>query len=359
MHTDPRPVGLKGTPRPGRGVTRALRVASALALAAVLAACATGGAAGQNAPGSGLPSGAVQAAKPDVIRLDYAYYSPTSLVLKEKGWAEEAFGKEGIGVTWTLSLGSNKALQFLDSDSVDFGSSAGAAAFVAASQGAPIETVYIYSKPEWTALVTTKDSSIRSVRDLKGKKVAATVGTDPFIFLLRALDQAGLSLADIQLVNLQHGDGAAALLQGQVDAWAGLDPYMARLETEDGARLVYRNPDFNTYGFLSTRRAFAENYPQYVEKVIELYEKARKWTLEHPDEATAILAKEAQLAPGVARLEMQRNDFSQPVPGDSHRAAIKAAAGVLQREKIVPPGTDVDRLVSDLIQPSFAEKVVH
>src|SRR4051794_4045179 len=117
------------------------------------------------------------------VVLDYAYYSPTSLALKEFGWAEEAFEEQGIEVEWVLSHGSNKALEFLNSKSIDFGSTAGAAALIAKSNGSPIESVYIYSKPEWTALVTTGDSDITSVEQLKGKKVAATLGTDPYIFL--------------------------------------------------------------------------------------------------------------------------------------------------------------------------------
>src|SRR5690606_21357 len=97
--------------------------------------------------------------------------SPTSLILKEKGFAEELFKKEGIEVEFVLSQGSNKALEFLNSKSVDFGSSAGAAALLAKAKGSPIQTAYIYSKPEWTALVS-KDSSLNSVEELKGKKVA-------------------------------------------------------------------------------------------------------------------------------------------------------------------------------------------
>src|SRR5690606_40987061 len=107
--------------------------------------------------------------KPKKIIVDYAYYSPTSLILKEKGFAEELFKKEGIEVEFVLSQGSNQALEFLNSKSVDFGSSAGAAALMAKAKNSPIESVYIYSKPEWTALVST-DETIKSVEDLKGKK---------------------------------------------------------------------------------------------------------------------------------------------------------------------------------------------
>lgn len=296
--------------------------------------------------------------KPEKIRLDYAYYSPTSLALKKFGWAEEAFKKEGIEVEWVLSQGSNKALEFLNSDSVDFGSTAGAAAFIAKDKGAPIESVYIYSQPEWTALVAKDGSTIKDVKDLKGKKVAATFGTDPHIFLLRALDEAGLSAKDVQIVNLQHADGANALQNGQVDAWAGLDPHMARVELESGGKFIYRNPDFNTYGTLNVRSEFAKNHPKQVEKVIELYEKARKWTIENPDEAAKLLSEEAGIKENVAKKELERNNFSEPIPGSQQEKAIADAGKVLQAEEIVKKDTDIEKLVKELINPDFAEKVI-
>lgn len=296
---------------------------------------------------------------PEKIVLDYAYYSPTSLVLKEKGWVEEAFKKEGIEVEWVLSQGSNKALEFLNSSSVDFGSSAGAAALMAKEKGSPIESVYLFSKPEWTALVTSDGSSIESIQNLKGKKVAATLGTDPYIFLLRALEANGLKPSDTEIVNLQHGDGAAALLSGQVDAWAGLDPHMARVEIEADASLFYRNADFNTYGSLNVRSEFAEQYPKYVEKVIEQYEKARKWTIENPEAASEILAEEAKIDVEVATKSLtERNDFSHSIPHDEMKNALVEAGKVLQKQKVMDEETNIEELVNKLVNDKYAKKVV-
>ncbi len=129
--------------------------------------------------------------QPERVRLDYAYYNPSSLALRRHGWLEEALQEQGIGVEWVFSAGSNKANEYLRSEAIDFGSTAGAAALLARANGSPIKTVYIYSKPEWTALVVPADSPITAVADLKGKKVAATKGTDPYFFLLRSLNEAG------------------------------------------------------------------------------------------------------------------------------------------------------------------------
>ena len=132
----------------------------------------------------------------DEITVDWAYYNPVSLVLREKGWLEEEL--DGIEVTWVQSAGSNKALEFLAARSIQFGSSAEAAALLAKINGTTINSVYAYSQPEWTALVTNGDSGITRVEDLVGKKVAVTRGTDPYIFLVRALSDHGLAETDIE-----------------------------------------------------------------------------------------------------------------------------------------------------------------
>ncbi|WP_186146703.1 aliphatic sulfonate ABC transporter substrate-binding protein [Burkholderia gladioli] len=293
-------------------------------------------------------------AAPDEIRVDYAYYSPESLVIRHFGWLEDEFKPDHVAIRWLLSLGSNRALEYLNSGAADFGSTAGLAAVLGRANGNPIRAVYVFSRPEWTALVVRKDSPIHSLADLKGRKIAATRGTDPFLFTLRALHTVGLTRDDVELVNLQHPDGRTALANGQVDAWAGLDPHMAAAQVDDGARLLYRNVGFNTYGFLNVREAFASQYPQAVTRVLKVYEKARLWIVAHPDETARIVADESKVSLPVAKLQLQRNDFSDPVPGETQRAALKAAAPVLTEEQLVKPGVDPAKVVDALIDPSFA-----
>ena len=165
------------------------------------------------------------AALPDTLILDYAYYAPTSLLVKEQKLLEKALPKTEI--KWVFSQGSNRSLEYLNIDSLDFSSTTGLAAALSRANGSPIKTVYIQSQPEWTALVVAKNSPIKSLKDLKGKKIAATKGTDPLLFTLQALETAGLNKKEVQLVHLQDPDGKTALERGQVDAWAGLDPLMA------------------------------------------------------------------------------------------------------------------------------------
>jgi sulfonate transport system substrate-binding protein len=293
---------------------------------------------------------------PSEIRLDYAYYSPVSLALRHFGWLEKALPQ--AKVTWVLSQGSNRSLEYLNSGSVDFASSASLSAVLARANGSPIKSVYVYSRAEWTAFVVAKDSPLKTVADLKGKKIAATKGTDPYLFTLRALQQAGLKKDDVELLHLQHPDGRIALEKGDVDAWAGLDPHMAASEVQAGSRLLYRNKDFNSYGVVSVTETYAKEHPQAVETVLSAYEQARAWSREHPEDLARLLATESGLPLEVARLQLSRTDLDHPQLTESDIAASRAAAPILVYEELVRKGVNVDKVVGELIDPAFSKPVI-
>jgi len=284
------------------------------------------------------------------IRVDWATYNPVSLILKQKGMLEKEFAKDGIRIVWVQSAGSNKALEYLNAGSIDFGSTAGSAALVARINGNPIKSIYVYSRPEWTALVTTKDSRIATVADLKGKRVAVTRGTDPHIFLVRALLGAGLSEKDITPVLLQHADGKTALIRGDVDAWAGLDPMMAQAEIEDGAKLFFRKPDANTWGILNVREQFLKDNPQIVQRVLATYEEARKYSLANYDELKKSLVTATKLPDEVADKQLkERTDLSYSRIGAPQRESILAAGLALQQAGVIDAKVDVKASLDSLI----------
>ncbi len=213
-----------------------------------------------------LPIGAynspAQAADaPKEVRLDYAYYAPTSLVLRHFGWLEKSLKpqrhRSALGVQpgqqpfpgipqrrqYRLRLHRRPGRR---------------------TQRAPTAAPLKYRLHRQPAGVDRAGgaqgfAAPKSVADLKGKKIAATKGTDPYLFLLRSLHSVGLDKNDLEIVHLQHPDGRAALEKGRVDAWAGLDPHMAASELQAGSRLLYRNLDFNSYGVLSVPEEFEQD----------------------------------------------------------------------------------------------------
>lgn len=315
---------------------------AAFLVAAIVAACASAGA-------SVAPSVA-----PSVLNIDFATYNPLSLIIKEQGWLEAELADQGVTVNWIKSAGSNKANEALRANAIDVGSTAGSAALLARSNGSPIQVIDIFSQPEWAAIVIPAGSSITSVADLKGKKIAATKGTDPYFFLLQSLNEAGVAQTDVTVEVLQHADGWAALQNGSVDAWAGLDPIMAGAE-EAGASLLYRNVGFNSYGFLNATERFLSEKPDLAQAVVDAYEHARTWAQEHPQETAQYLATEAGLDIAVAtKVITERSNLDvDPVPGAAQISVLEKIGPIFVASGDVRSQDEIDAALATLINDAF------
>ena len=339
--------------------TRTALSAATLALATALAltGCVSGEGAPANEPAGSSSAGAdgAQEWSADTLNVDFATYNPLSLVIKDQGWLEDTL--DGVTVNWVQSAGSNKANEALRAGAIDVGSTAGSAALLARANGTPIKTIDVYSQPEWSAIVVPADSDITSVADLAGKKVAATKGTDPYFFLLQALNEANVPLDQVQVENLQHADGKSALENGSVDAWSGLDPLMAQSEAEAGSKLIYRNIDFNTYGFLNATESFLTKSPDLAQVVVDAYEKARAWAEEHPDETAQILADVAGIDPAVAQTVVNdRNKLDiDPVPGEAQRKVLEVVGPIFVESGDVQSQDLIDEALDSLFDPQYAE----
>lgn len=328
---------------------RTALIGAAAASALLLTGCVAGegSSAAQPEPAA---SGEAVSLEGQTLAIDFATYNPLSLIIKDQGWLEDA----GLEVTWVQSAGSNKANEALRAGAVEVGSTAGSAALLARSNGSPIQVIDIYSQPEWAALVAAPGSDIDEVADLAGKQVAATKGTDPYFFLLQSLEAEGLSAGDIVVQNLQHADGWAALQNGSVDAWSGLDPIMAGAE-EAGATLFYRDVDFNSYGFLNAREDFLEGKPEVAQAVVDAYEHARAWAQAHPEETAQILADVAGLDLAVATkvIDERSNLDVDPVPGDAQREVLEKIGPIFVELGDVATQQQVDQALDTLINDEF------
>jgi sulfonate transport system substrate-binding protein len=331
---------------------RSVLGAAALAASAVLAL--TGCVAGEGSSGSAAAAGS---SKGGTLNIDFATYNPLSLVIKKQGWLEASLKDQGVTVNWVQSAGSNKANEALRSGAIDVGSTAGSAALLARANGSGIKTIDIFSQPEWAALVVPAGSDITSVADLKGKSVAATKGTDPYFFLLQSLEQAGLKPGDVTVQNLQHADGRTALENGSVQAWSGLDPIMAGAE-QKGAKLLYRNLDFNTYGFLNATESFLKDKPELAQAVVNAYEKARAWAAENPDQTAQILADVAGLDLAVAKtVVLERSNLDvNPAPGDAQRKVLEKIGPTFVATGDVKTQKQIDDAVGSLLDDSLVKK---
>lgn len=328
------------------------RLTVATATLATAALALTGCVAGEG-PSSGGPVEGSEWSS-DTLTLDFATYNPLSLIIKDQGWLEAELGDD-VAVEWVQSAGSNKANESLRAGAIDVGSTAGSAALLARSNGSPIQTINVYTQPNWAALLVPVGSDITSVEQLAGRTVAATKGTDPYFFLLQSLAEAGLGLGDIELQNLQHADGKTALETGAVDAWSGLDPLLSTSVYNGASEIIYDNVAFNSYGFLNATEDFITNHPDLAQLVVNAYEKARVWALENPEETAAILAEVAGIDIAIAEATIDRTVIDiDNVPGAEHRAVLEVIGPIFVESGDVANQELIDTALDALFNDTFA-----
>jgi sulfonate transport system substrate-binding protein len=293
---------------------------------------------------------------PPTLHLDYTPANPLSLVLKDQHFVEDALGPD-VNVEWIRSESAQASLLSLDARSLDIGSCSVATAFAARVDGIRIKVIYVTGRPESTALVTRADSQIAAVGDLKGKRVAATRGSDSRIFLLRALAANQLTPEDITIVPLRQEEGRIALDRGEVDAWAGLDPVLASAERENGDKPIYRNPDFNSESALAAREAFLTDHDDWTAKIVASYERARSWAQAHPSDVSRLVAQAAAVSTGVAEQDLARIDFSDPLVDDRLHQSVATQGAALVAIGMLPPDADIEQLTNDLLLPRFTAEL--
>jgi sulfonate transport system substrate-binding protein len=329
---------------------------AAAATGIVLALSLSGCVAGEGSSLAAEASTGTDGWSSDQLTLDFATYNPLSLIIKNKGWLEATLGDD-VTVTWIQSSGSAAANDALRSGSLDVGSTAGSAALLARANGSPIKAIDIYSQPNWSAIVVAADSPIQSAGDLRGKNIGANAGTDPYFFLLQTLSEAGIGLDEVTITQLQHADGKTALEAGTIDAWAGLDPLMSASVVNAGSRIVYDNPDFNSYGFLNATESFLKKSPDLAQLVVDAYEKARQWAAESPDEAAAIFAEVAGIELPIANsVLLDRTNLAiDPAPGDKQRSVLAVIGPILVDSGAVATQQQIDDALQSLFETTFVD----
>ena len=292
----------------------------------------------------------------DVLNIDFATYNPLSLIIKDQGWLEDTFDG-AVTVNWIQSAGSAAANEALKAGSIDVGSTAGSAALLARSNGSPIQAIDIYSQPNWAAILVGPDSDITTVDDLKGKNIGANAGTDPYFFLLQTLEEAGIGLDEVTITQLQHAGGKTALEAGTIDAWSGLDPLLSASVVNAGSKIIYDNPDFNSYGFLNATESFLSTSPDVAQVVVSAYEKARAWAAENPDEAAAILAEVAGIDIAIAEsVLLERTNLAvDPEPGDDQRKVLEIIGPIFVSSGAVASQDQIDEALDSLFNTDYVK----
>jgi len=271
------------------------------------------------------------------IRIGYQKYGTLTL-LKGRGTLEQRLKASNVAVKWTEFPAGPQLLEGLNVGSIDFGTVGEAPPIFAQAAGAAL--VYVGNEPPSPAseaIVVPRTSTLRSLADLKGKKIALNKGSNVHYLLVKALEKANIPYTGIQPVYLPPADARAAFERGAVDAWVIWDPFLAAAEKQLGARVLASGEGLvANHQFYLSSRGFAQQHPDIVRIVIEELAKVDAWGSAHPQEVSAILSAQTGLPPEVVALAASRYAYGVKPVTPRVLAEQQKIADVFHGLKLIP-----------------------
>ncbi|WP_175942103.1 sulfonate ABC transporter substrate-binding protein [Caballeronia sp. BCC1704] len=276
------------------------------------------------------------------LRIGYQKYG-NFVVLRARGTLEKRLAPQGVTVQWLEFPAGPQLLEGLNAGAVDIGTVGETPPIFA--QAAGVDFVYVGSEPpapRAEAIVVPKDSNIRSVAQLRGKKIALNKGSNVHYLFVEALKKAGLSYADVQPVYLAPADARAAFVQGSVDAWVIWDPYLAAIERQANARQLADGTGLvrNVQFYVATRK-FAAGQPQIVRAVLEELDHVDRWARDNVPAVAAQLSPLVGLDTATIEHALQRTAYGIEAISPATLAYQQQIADTFTNLRLIPKKLDV------------------
>ena len=257
-----------------------------------------------------LPAlGAIAQAAPRALRI--GHQKGVLSLLKGRGTLEKRLAPLGVSIKWTEFAAGPVQLEALNVGSIDFGDVGEAPPIFAQAAGAPLAYVAAtVPRPASEAVLVPKGSAIRTVADLKGRKIALNKGSNVHYFIVKLLEKHGLSYADLNLVYLPPADARAAFEKGSVDAWVIWDPFLAAAEKTIDARLLADATGVvGNRGYYFSSLDYVAKNPDVLKVLIEELNRVDQWAVKNRDTFATELATIWGLPKPVADASVARQSF--------------------------------------------------
>ncbi|MDQ0224087.1 sulfonate ABC transporter substrate-binding protein [Metabacillus niabensis] len=247
--------------------------------------------AGCSSPSNGEEKGGSTEKEEKTIHIGYQKFGTLNILKADKS-LDEALEKEGFTVKWTEFPAGPQLLEALNVGSIDFGHTGEAPPIFAQAADAPL--IYFANEPpnpKGEAIIVPEDSSIKTIKDLKGKKIGLNKGSNVHYLLVKALEKEGIKYEEIETAFLPPADARAAYEKGEIDAWVIWDPFLADTELSTKSRIIADATGLaaNREFFLASR-TFAEKNQKVLDIIYEELEKTEEWVSKNPKEAAEYLS---------------------------------------------------------------------
>jgi sulfonate transport system substrate-binding protein len=233
------------------------------------------------------------------------------VIARQQATLETHFASEGIDVKWVEFSSGPPMLEAMNVGSIDYGAVGDSPPVFAQSAGANI--VYAAGQPitNGQGILVQANSPIRTIADLKGKRVGFTKGSSAHNIIVQTLEKAGLTYADITPVYLTPPDAGPAFANGSIDAWSIWDPYFAIGETNKNGRVLVNASEITkTNSFYIANRDFAKNHGSVLQQIIDLTTVTAKWAESHRDEVAKSLSAVTGIPLDIQAVAANRSAFA-------------------------------------------------
>ena len=264
-------------------------------------------------------------------------------IIKARGDLDKALKEKGVTVKWVEFPAGPQLLEGLNVGSVAFGEAGEAPPIFA--QAANANLVYVANQPPAPlaeAIIVPKDSAIKSIQDLKGKKVVLNKGSNVHYLLLKVLEANHLTLKDIEVVYLPPADARAAFEKGIVGAWVIWDPFLAAAEKQLGAKVIATGQGPNgqklvsNHQFYLSDRKFAEQHPDILKAVVNELNTTTQWVSQHPSDAAKLLEKPTGLPLDILNTSISRMGFGVTPISNEVAKEQQFVADAFYQQKLIP-----------------------
>jgi sulfonate transport system substrate-binding protein len=281
-----------------------------------------------------------------VIRIAYQPSSSLTVLAKAKGFFEEEFAKDGIEVSYNQFVAGPPMVEGLAGQRLDIANLGPLPAISSRASGIDVKVVArAYSDDLYYGLLIRPDSPIKSVAELKGKKVAVQVGSGAHLFFMLLLQQNGLKNSDVNTVNLPTSEHRAALETGNVDAVVTWQPFVASLELAKSGKVLATSQNvLRTVGVYLARNEFAQQNPQLVERFLKVHKRAADYLAKNPDEALAVVSKENKIPVEALAKSVKTIDWSLQITDDDIKTLVQAK-DFLKETNVLKKDFDINELV--------------
>lgn len=285
-------------------------------------------------------------AEDKVIRIGYQKYGNV-ILLKAKGTLEPKLAAIGYKVTWAEFPFGPPLLEAINAGAIDFGHTGEAPPVFAQAAGSSI--VYVAHEPPapaGEAILVPKDSPIKSVAELKGKKVAYAKGSNSHYFAVKALEKAGIKYGEYEPVHLAPADARAAFETGKVDAWAIWDPFYASAEAAGNARVLTDGKGIvSNHQFFLASKGYVEPNAKAIDVVLAELKAVDDWVKSNPKAAAEQLSPPIGIPAPVLEAALVRQSYDIKPLDDAVIAEQQSIADQFHALGLLPKAIKVNEIV--------------